>query len=290
MVYYTHDMPFLYLKDHLMKKISVNSKVLSISHNDLDGVGCSILLSAVFSDIEYMVCSYYNINEELLKIDHNDYDWIFITDISPTIDELLDRLPNSILLDHHQTALWLHDPKKNRYINTNYSGTLLTKKFLDKMYGPDMLLRYRKLSVLINDYDLWIHKYPESKHLNDIYGLHIRTTEQKFNDMYDNLEILEFDTINSCFFMSDTLVNELSQKLMQEEGYDFVFFNTTKNYKISVRSVMDDFNFGEYFKELGIGGGHSKAAGINIDNEADMTKYMKFLESDLYKKLPSIRK
>jgi len=296
-----------------MKEISVNSKVLSISHNDLDGCGSAILLGAVFNDIEYTVCSYYNINETLIKINPKDYDWIFITDISPTLPELLDRLPNSILIDHHQTAKHLHNPKKHRYINLKYSGTYLTKKFIDKMYGKDLLVRYTKMSVIINDYDMWIHKYPISKELNDVYGLydhelfrkrfkdgiikfskrelnHIQSVKDHFDETYENLEILEFDTIDSCFFMADTLVNELSQRLMEEEGYEFVFFNTTKNYKISVRSTMDDFNFGEYFKELGIGGGHPKAAGINADSEEEMNKRITFIEQDLYDKIERVRK
>ena len=50
-----------------MKKIPKNARILSVSHNDLDGVGCQILLGSVFRNIEYRNCSYYNIDKELMK-------------------------------------------------------------------------------------------------------------------------------------------------------------------------------------------------------------------------------
>ncbi len=294
-----------------MKRIDKNSKILNVTHNDLDGTGCSILLGGVFKNIDYLVCSYFSIDKELLMINPDDYDYVFVTDISPKIDEVLDKFDNLILIDHHQSAK--NDPKKKRFVNRKYSATYLTNHFLTKMYGEERLARFSKLVKLINDYDMWVLKYKGSKALNDLFSLYndekfrerfrhgklslnkaekdyLSKVQAKFDKIYDELIVEEFETINACWFESDVFVNELSHKLMVEEGYQCVMFNTLKNYKVSIRSQMDDFNFGLYLQENGIGGGHAKAAGVDVNTEEKMCSTVDFLEKDLYKRIPSIRK
>ncbi len=51
-----------------------------------------------------------------------------------------------------------------------------------------------------------------------------------------------------------------------------------------------NFNFGKYLQKHGIGGGHEKAAGVDVNTEEDMCKTVDFLEKDLYECIPSIRK
>jgi oligoribonuclease NrnB/cAMP/cGMP phosphodiesterase (DHH superfamily) len=294
-----------------MKKIPKDAKILAVSHDDLDGVGCQILLGGVFKNIEYRNCSYFNIDKELMAIDSKDYDYVFVTDISPKIHEVLDDFDNLILIDHHQNAK--NDPTKHRYVNKKYSATYLTNHFLKKMYGEDKLKRFSKIVTLINDYDMWILKYKGSKALNDLFSLynskkfrqrfrsgklsltkhekdHLQGVQDSFDKLYDEIVIEEFEKINACWFEADIFVNEIAHKLMMEEGYDCVMFNTLKSYKVSIRSKMDDFNFGLYLKENDLGGGHKKAAGINVNTQEEMNNIVDFLEKDLYEKIPSIRK
>ena len=293
-----------------MKQIPTNSKILSVSHNDLDGVGCQILLGGIYKNITYINCSYFTIDKELMNLDEGDYDYIFVTDISPKIQEVLDKFDNLILIDHHQNAV--NNPSKKRFVNKKYSATFLTNHFLTKMYGEEKVERFSKMVKLINDYDMWILKYKGSKALNDLFSLYndekfrdrfrhgrlaLTVTEKeylnglqtKFDKIYNELIIEEFDRINACWFESDIFVNEISHKLMMEEGYDFVMFNTLKNYKVSIRSQMDDFNFGLYLTDKKLGGGHKKAAGVDVNTQEDMNNIVDFLENDLYNLLPSIR-
>jgi hypothetical protein len=294
-----------------MTRIPRNDRILSISHNDLDGAGCGILLGAIFPNITYVNCSYYDIDKELQATNPVDYDFIFVTDIFPNDQKSLEKFDNLILIDHHQTAE--NRPENKWYVNKKYSATYLTKHFLEKMYGVDSLKSYTKLVKLINDYDLWERKYKGSSALNNLFSLyhsekfrerfrsgdiefndrekeHIKDIQKRFDVLYDNLEIFEFEKINACFFISDISVNELSDKLLHTDGYDIVFFNTLKNYKISIRSKLDDFNVGMYLKEKNIGGGHFKAAGIDVATEHDMNSTLDTLEKDLYNLLPHIRK
>jgi len=294
-----------------MKKIPSNSKILSVSHDDMDGVGCQIVLGAIFKNIEYLTCSYSNIDKELMAIDGKEYDYIFVTDITPKVSEVLDAFNNIILIDHHQNAI--NDPSKHRYVNKKYSATYLTNHFLTKMFGDTKLKHLSKIVKLINDYDTWTLKYKGSKTLNDLFSLYnskkfrsrfstgdlsLSTDEKKYlfyvqdkyNKVYDELIIEEFETINACWFESDVFVNEIANNLMIDYGYDFVMFNTMKSHRVSIRSKMKDFNFGLYLKENNFGGGHKQAAGINADTEEDMMRIVDFIENDLYNKLPLIRK
>jgi len=293
-------------------KLNPRAKILSISHNDLDGVGAQILLGACFKNITYVNCSYFDIDKELLSASiTNDYDYVFVTDIFPNNVESLSGFDNLILIDHHQTAI--DCPEKRWFVNKKYSATYLVKHFLDKMFGVDKLKKYTKMVKLINDYDLWQRKYKHSAVLNYLFTLYyadkfrerfrsgdlsltshekefISDINNKFDDLYENLEVFECETINACFFISDTMVNELSDKLLHTDGYDIVFFNTLKNYKVSIRSKLDDFNVGIYLKEKNIGGGHFKAAGVDVATEEDMNKTLDFLEKDFYDILPHIRR
>jgi len=294
-----------------MTRIDKNAKILSVSHDDLDGVGCQIVLGGIFKNIEYRNCVYHNIDKELMSIDGSEYDYIFVTDISPKIHEVLDSFDNMILIDHHQNVQNM--PKKHRYVNKKYSATYLTHHFMSKMYGKEKVQRFSKIVKLINDYDMWILQYKGSKVLNDLFSMYnskkfrerfrdgklsltktekeyLQGIQEKFDKIYDELIVEEFETINACWFESNVFVNEIAHKLMHEEGYHFVMFNTLKSYKISIRSCMNDFNFGSYLKENKIGGGHNKAAGVDVRTQEDMNKIVDFLEKDLYEKLPSIRK
>ena len=294
-----------------MKKIPTDAKILSISHNDMDGVGAQILLGAVFKNITFACVGYYEIDKVLLGLNGGkDYDYVFLTDITPTVHEIVDGFDNMIVIDHHQNMP--NNPKKNIFINHKHSATYLTKYFLEKLYKIK-LSKYDDLVKYIDDYDMWRLKYKGSKRLNSIYSHlseekfrkrfmsgelkptksekeYVLRVEKEFDEMYDNLEITEYEKINGCVFSGDTQVNELAHRLMNEDGYDFVIFNTTKNFKLSIRSVIQDFNFGVYLKERGIGGGHKLAAGINTGTEEEMISMLNNLEDELYEAIPSIRK
>ena len=292
-------------------KIPVDAKILSISHNDLDGVGCQILLGAIYKNITYVNTSYVEIDRRLLNLDENKYDFIFVTDISPNVKEVMDRYDNLILIDHHQNAV--HDPKNNQFVNYSHSATYLTHHFLTRKYGETSLSKYKNFVTLVDDYDMWRLKYKGSKPLNDLYRkynankfrerfktgelkltsgekAYIKKVQSSFEVLYDEIEVYDFEKINACYFLSDTLVNEIAHKLLTEDGYDVVFFNTMKSYKLSVRSSLDDFNFGTYLKSKDLGGGHKKAAGINGTTEEELNDNLEKIQKLLFDDIPKIRK
>lgn len=305
-------------------KLNSNSKILNITHNDLDGVGCAILLSYVFKNINVISCSYYNIDATLNSINIEDYDFIFVTDIFPNSKDVLYRFKNLMVIDHHQTAT--HSPKDNWFVNTKYSATYLVKHFIDKQFGTDILKHHEDIVSIIHRYDvemwenrpsmrveLWNRTYKIPMLFNVLFRLYnfdkflsrfvngsvslttiekqyLRDEYNSFNELYDNIDIYEFDKINGCFFVSDIWVNEIADKLLYEGGYDIVMFNTLKNYKISVRSKSNDLNIGIFLKERSIGGGHPKSGGVDINTEEDMNRILSYLDDEIYEHIPSVRR
>ena len=100
-----------------------NKKIKLFTHNDLDGMGCLVLLSLAYGkeNIDFEYCTHDNINDNILTyIESGEkHDCIFITDIAPNEDvsEKLDKSGLPVwLLDHHKTNLWI-----NKYMWANVS-------------------------------------------------------------------------------------------------------------------------------------------------------------------------
>lgn len=299
-----------------MRVIKQTDKILSISHCDADGVAAQVVLGNVYPNIEYSIQQYVKIDEYLYsRVNYDAYDHIFITDIFPSIPKALDRSDKFIVLDHHETALPYHDPKKMRFIDTSMCATALTKLFLEKYYKI-RLAHLDRYVELINDYDLWIHADPFSKSFNLIYDMYhddrgryrqrfmngdvnltaeeqnfIKQKKIEYKETYDSLELVEFEHIKGCLVLnSDKFINEICENLMQSEGYKIVFFRSTKNGHTSVRHCVNDLNIGELLTQQGLGGGHRKAGGMNELNSELLVKKILALEKLLFMNFPEVRR
>lgn len=267
------------------------SKILNISHKDLDGVGCSIVLGNVFSkeNINYMYSTYSDIENILnrtLKI-QNKYDYIILTDITPNDEKILDKFNSIIVLDHHDSALKHHNPVKNRAVISGECATKLTKKYCDEVFGKKIDLSYlNDLVEIINDYDMWIREKPMSWELNELFFLYwdrkfrkrffdgnlelteyekqfIKERKSHFNKLYDELKVFELDHSNGYYFEGYEMINDLCHTVLNETGCDIVFCRNTKTKSVSVRTADNDVHIGKILDELNVGGGHNNAGGIN---------------------------
>ena len=92
-------------------------KILLLTHNDMDGSGPVIIAKTAFGkeNVEVIHCTNANMDEEIRSrcTVENDYDYIFITDISCSVETatMINDGPcvgKVFLLDHHRTALELN--------------------------------------------------------------------------------------------------------------------------------------------------------------------------------------
>ena len=286
-----------------MKIIPRDARILSISHCDLDGSVCQIILGQVYKNIKYIYTSFYRIDEILVSLDYDNYDYVFLTDISPDKPENLELSNKIVLIDHHGTTDVLNDPSKMRFvISDSVCASVLTKRFIEHMYGIK-LSHLDKIVELTNDYDMWHLKYPKSKFLNDVmfylyrpakfiskfFDGRTRFTNEEitwlkkrreiFKDIYSKLEVFEFTKINGCIVQAEEFINEIADKLMNEEGYEIVVVRNTRNGRVSVRHRIEGIDVGAILKEKGWGGGHSLSAGFFSTNMDDFKNKVEELET-----------
>ena len=188
-----------------------------ITHSDLDGIGCEILLryvEGIFgNNVDVTIAEAYNVNKvveyNLNKLENGEYTKLFITDLSIS-DELAKRIDNNmnvVLLDHHPSAEFLNKYKFANVIIESTRGKTCGTSLLASYYhvflqhaNPQLV----KFVELVRQYDTWEwkNKYNniDAKKLNDL--LYILGREKFVNlilKKITNDENLFDETINSYY-------------------------------------------------------------------------------------------
>lgn len=168
-----------------------------ITHTDLDGVGCAIVLKEVMGkDVVDVIYTYPNkVNEYVNKVldERDGYDIILVTDLSidketaERVQSIYDNLKegeefNFALLDHHRNLEWLNEYKWATVVpeteNSLLSGTYLT--FINVINGlseKDIeIITQTKLYEFVEAvrrYDTWewVNKYDNYKLSKDLSNL-----------------------------------------------------------------------------------------------------------------------
>ena len=126
-----------------MHKIDRDSKILNITHTDLDGVGCTILLNKVFSDVECISVGYDQVDGVILNTNPEDYDYIFVTDV---------RFPNEI----DQLVATLHD--KCKFVSIR----------IDRPMDRSDIQNEHESEKGLDDYDDWSIKVKNDRTMTEL--------------------------------------------------------------------------------------------------------------------------
>jgi uncharacterized protein len=169
-------------------------KVINITHNDLDGIGCPIVIKFFYNSesVEPIYCGYHNVEsavaEVLDRIEAGEnITKVYITDISfrkeSGLDKRIEQLNNSVgyclvqLFDHHATSgylnkydwAWSHETDEDS--GKKKCGTQWTYEFL--LNEAMLNSRHIKMEVqqslkdfvtLVNLWDTWrwVEDFPEN--------------------------------------------------------------------------------------------------------------------------------
>jgi oligoribonuclease NrnB/cAMP/cGMP phosphodiesterase (DHH superfamily) len=289
---------------------NTQSRVLNITHKDLDGVGCSIVLRNCFKNIKFMTANYSYVDALLEKIDYSQYDIVIMTDVSP-VEYKFKENDNILLLDHHDTAMVHHDPKNLKFVINGDSATKLVQTFFERYYN--VKLDYLDTLVdAINDYDMWIQENKYGKILNELYlkywdegfikrfknGLDKITDEEEeylkrkaneFQEIYNDLDIWDFDNMKMCMFSTIYYTNEICDRLLTKEGYKVVINKNPKTKRCSMRSNIEGLHIGHLLQDLGYGGGHKAAGGFTEEDLIKFQEKIQTIEKKIYNEHPEIR-
>lgn len=143
----------------------MNKQILYISDNDLDGVVSALFLYDAYKGGEINLSKTRNLDNELIKIiKDRKFDTIYITDTYPKkqktinyIDTLIKNGSKVVLLDHHNTALFLNKKQWATVISEKNGikecGATLVLKYLKKQgFNID---KYVELALITRAYDTW---------------------------------------------------------------------------------------------------------------------------------------
>lgn len=261
--------------EETVKKLSEwnNGRLIHVfTHTDLDGVVSGEMIVNVYKKLGYGVtvsnCGYNNLEEtvsEFLDLGMaNKYEYIYMTDLSVKDELLNERIEKEIgdkfvLLDHHETALWLNDKYEWSQVKVSYkdgrltSGTSLVRDYLLKngvleqvKVGSDKLF-YNTLQIaeVVRLYDTW--EWAKTK--DEKEGLNAK----RLNDLMYMVGISKFKKRLQGLKLQGTLTKEevamlegieLKYKQQYEKNkkglFDYVMKGHDKYYNMGV-VFADDF-------------------------------------------------
>jgi oligoribonuclease NrnB/cAMP/cGMP phosphodiesterase (DHH superfamily) len=265
-------------------------KILHVTHNDLDGAGCGIIVKKIYQNASVHYLDYKDVDDFILN-NYSHYDRLIITDVTPkkeTIENILNRI-QLLVIDHHKTSTHLFN-KDYAIIDMNKCATFLTYEW---SYDIDKTVEsYFPFVKLVNDYDLWKNEYEASRDLNILFttlGLekfverftnnpstNFDKCEQllidvekenlntAFKEALDNHRIYKDKWGNSfCLTFTERYNSEIGDYLLQKLNIEYVLMINAKKNKVSLRS-KDNFDVSEIALKFG-GGGHKNAAGFKLD-------------------------
>ena len=273
-------------------------EVTLVTHNDLDGTVPVILAKSIWPELNYHQCSYNDVDEVVNKILYKDQSsLIHIVDIAINEETAhkLDKRGNSRLFDHHKTSLWLTEYDW-AFVDTSKAASMIYFNYLNNKFSNN-LIKFTDLISIVNDYDLWIHEFKESKQINRLLSVLGHTNfinrflldssivlkeiesyvldlenlkiDEYINMVLNHLRIVNnsYSTYGICF--ADRYHSELGNKIIELASIEYVYIIDLLNSKVSIRG-NGATDVSTLAKRHG-GGGHHNAAGFilkknDIDN------------------------
>lgn len=286
-------------------------KVFVWTDRDLDGAGCVLALKWLLKD-KCTKFDFKSIEDRNFTGTfkgwlpaEDEYDKIFITDVQVP-DELVSIVDTQkyVIIDHHKSHIDVKDRyKRAKVILKEYESA--TKLILDTFPNskdiPDEVL---KLADIINDYDSYQLKLPETLQLNAIFGTYTNPRVKSFVENFGNgirpfttyeqnavklylnklKEQLEADCFEgeikgykvvSCF--ANYAVNEVAHFMLKKHKADIAIIVNLQTKSINFRrSRTCTAKLNILAESLCDGGGHEYAAGGKVtDKFLTFTKLLK---------------
>ena len=276
---------------------------------DIDGAGCYLVWSWLTTKrLPYKTCRVNDFKKIfgtwMSNNNIDDYE-IYIFDLDVSQDEetrkLIDR-SNVTVFDHHTTHVGKkHLYKKAKIVTREY--TSCTRLIYDtfKNTSDNNLTEEQKLLVLlIDDYDCYELKIPQSYKLNVIFWNYqgdrlkkfidqyysgfvdfstqqkniIKFYERKFQNIRKDIDVhyaqipINKKTLKFVAVFADSCINEIADYIIKNYKADVGLVINTKSNKVSLRKRKEcELDLGTFASRLfEVGGGHEYAAG-GIINE-----------------------
>ena len=267
---------------NIRKVLTKDSSVLLITHaNCLDGMGCQMVMQTVMPQAMVVKMSPAKTDDYVSKLNPKLFDAIILADIS-TKDTTFLSNPNVIMIDHHDSALYLNDPDNLVFVNGSFCGTKLLLTMLQMVFKESY--KFDDLVTVVNDHDMWLLKDNRSKALNRLfYKYGDQDFFKRFRHMKANINKEEFDwyeaekqkTIKRAtelemfdlgcgvgVYFDNEYDNDLMNEVLDSSGFTCIVTYKPNFGGASVRSKNSQINIGRILSDIGAGGGHRAAGGF----------------------------
>ena len=270
-----------------------------ITHNDLDGLGCAILLEKIFPNIQTFAIDYRELDEVLPKVLNKAIgDVVFITDISMNESqaELCNNHGKVQHIDHHSSSKHLMDKYPWSMTDVNHCATY---HLFTMLSNYAVLNDYKDFVTLVDNYDTWGHGTQPTEEAKDLNRLKHMIGEEAFVIRFKGSASTKLSSSERALITTDKFheekylreavgkINKLQDKdgntflviaaeqytsplgnylLQKVPGAEYVIILDMLNDKASLRS-RGNVDVGELARPCG-GGGHKKAAGFPLSDMA----------------------
>lgn len=270
-----------------------------VTHNDLDGIGCAILMEKVFPEVKTFTIDYRELPEVLPRVlEKAKTNQVYVTDLSLTdeLAALCDKHGKVQHIDHHISSKKPCEKYPWSLVDVNNCGTYLLWKMLSQYAN---LEDYKEFVELVDNYDTWGHgtqPTEKAKDLNrllkmlgpDVFAQRFKhKSSVKFNDVEEAIinvdkhmeesylqEVMTRaqamrDKDGNVFLLvaAEQYTSSLGNYLLQQfEEAEYVLILDMLHDKASLRS-KGKVNVADLAKSCG-GGGHAKAAGFLMNDAA----------------------
>lgn len=268
-------------------------QTLHISHNDLDGIGCGILIKKFLPGTITTAYLGYDDLDAYINENIHFYDRVIITDISPTYAhaEMLAGEKDAVIIDHHasstklkQFSFTVHDISK--------CATLLTWEWLKSQgYAVEP---YHEFALCVNDIDIWTLKRDDSLKMGLLFNLMgidrfekrfceepyngfteteklLITIEEERRDVYikkavrNMIMLKDKRGLTAAVVFAECHSSELGNRIISDGEADYVMLINAQQRRVSLRSAPE-IDVRVIAEENG-GGGHKNAAGFSLKEE-----------------------
>ena len=270
-----------------------------ITHNDLDGIGCAILMEKVFPEVKTFPIDYRKLPEVLPRVlEKAKMSPVYITDIALTeeLARLCDEHGKVQHIDHHTSSKKVSDKYPWSLFDVNNCATYLLWKMLSQYAN---LEDYKEFVELVDNYDTWGHGTQPTEKARDLNRLLKMLGPEVFVSRFKTKASVDFNSIEEAIINTDKNMEErylqeaitYTQAMRDKDGNIFLlvaaeqYTSSLGNYllqqfeeaeyvvildmlhdKASLRS-KGKVNVADLAKACG-GGGHAKAAGFLMNDAA----------------------
>ena len=270
-----------------------------ITHNDLDGIGCAILMEKVFPEVKTFPIDYRELPKVLPRVlEKAKVSHVYITDIALTeeLAKLCDDHGKVQHIDHHISSKKVSDKYPWSLFDVNNCATYLLWKMLSQYAN---LEDYKEFVELVDNYDTWGHGTQPTEKAKDLSRLLKMLGPEVFVSRFKAKASVKFNSVEEAIINTDKNMEEkylqeaitYTQAMRDKDGNIFLlvaaeqYTSSLGNYllqqfeeaeyvvildmlhdKASLRS-KGKVNVADLAKACG-GGGHAKAAGFLMNDTA----------------------